>query len=49
MKVLILAVAGAGFALYAAQNYGVNVVGDTISKEQAAYAQACCKGLSDRN
>lgn len=33
------------FAQYAAQNYGVVVVGITVSQEQAALAQEKCKGL----
>ena len=37
---------GWGEALkYAAQNYGVEGVGITVSQEQAAYAQALCAGL----
>jgi cyclopropane-fatty-acyl-phospholipid synthase len=34
-----------GLAAYAARNFGVSVVGVTISKEQQAYAQARCAGL----
>ena len=35
-----------GMAKFAAENYGVNVTGVTISKEQAALARQACKGLS---
>ncbi|MEM7778157.1 MAG: cyclopropane fatty acyl phospholipid synthase [Pseudomonadota bacterium] len=34
-----------GFARYAARNYDVEVIGLTISSEQAAYARALCAGL----
>ncbi len=34
-----------GFAQYAAEKYGVRVVGFTISKEQARYARKNCRGL----
>ncbi|MCP3943064.1 MAG: cyclopropane fatty acyl phospholipid synthase [Desulfobacteraceae bacterium] len=34
-----------GFAQYAAQKYGVRVVGFTVSKEQARYAKKLCQGL----
>lgn len=34
-----------GFASYAAQKYGVNVVGITLSEEQAALAKQYCSGL----
>lgn len=34
-----------GLAAYAAKNYGVNVVGITVSKEQLAWAENVCKGL----
>lgn len=34
-----------GFARYAAEKYGVQVVGFTISKEQAKYAREICRGL----
>ncbi len=33
------------FAKYAAENYGVSVVGVTVSKEQKAFAENFCKGL----
>lgn len=34
-----------GLAAFAAQHYGVSVLGVTISKEQQAYAQKVCQGL----
>lgn len=34
-----------GLARYAAENYGVNVVGITISKQQYEYGKEYCKGL----
>ena len=34
------------FATYAAEKYGVSVVGITVSKEQATLARELCKGLS---
>ncbi len=34
-----------GLAKYAAENYGVSVVGITVSKNQASYAKTLCKGL----
>jgi cyclopropane-fatty-acyl-phospholipid synthase len=42
MKVLDIGCGWGGLALYAAQNYGVSVVGVTISQEQAKYAQSIC-------
>lgn len=44
MKVLDIGCGWGGFALYAAKNYGVEVVGVTISKEQAEYAKHVTKG-----
>lgn len=44
MKVLEIGCGWGGLALYAAKNYGVNVVGLTVSKEQAEYAQEQAKG-----
>lgn len=34
-----------GFARYAAEQYGVEVVGVTVADEQARYAQHACRGL----
>lgn len=34
-----------GFAKYAAENYGVSVIGFTISKRQAEFARQFCSGL----
>lgn len=48
MKLLDIGCGWGGLALYAAQNYGVDVAGITISKEQAHFAQECCKGLPVR-
>jgi cyclopropane-fatty-acyl-phospholipid synthase len=33
------------FAKYATENYGVKIIGLTVSKEQAAYARELCSGL----
>ena len=44
MKLLDIGCGWGGLALYAAQNCGVSVVGVTISKEQAKYAQEVTKG-----
>lgn len=44
MKVLDIGCGWGGLAQYMAQKYGVNVVGVTISKEQAKCAQERCKG-----
>ncbi len=46
MKVLDIGCGWGGLALYAAQNYGVNVIGVTISKEQANYCQQITKNHS---
>lgn len=43
MKVLDIGCGWGGFARYAAQNFGVSVIGLTVSKEQAAYARELCK------
>ncbi|KRF05288.1 cyclopropane-fatty-acyl-phospholipid synthase [Arthrobacter sp. Soil782] len=50
IRVLDVGCGWGSFALHAAQNYGVDVVGVTLSKEQAALAQerAAAVGLSDR-
>lgn len=45
MKVLDIGCGWGGFARHAAEKYGVNVVGITISKEQIGLAQEYCKGL----
>jgi cyclopropane-fatty-acyl-phospholipid synthase len=44
-KVLDIGCGWGGFAKFAAQNYGVEVVGITISQEQASFAKEFCKGL----
>lgn len=44
MKMLDIGCGWGGLALYAAKNYKVSVVGVTISKEQAKYAQEITKG-----
>ena len=46
MNVLEIGCGWGGFAKYAAENYGVSVDGLTISKQQAEFAQDCCKGLN---
>jgi cyclopropane-fatty-acyl-phospholipid synthase len=45
MRVLDIGCGWGNFARYAAKNYGVSVVGLTISKEQAALARKRCEGL----
>ena len=45
MRVLDIGCGWANFAYHAAKNYGVSVVGLTISKEQAAFASERCQGL----
>ena len=45
MKVLEIGCGWGGFAMYAAENYGVSVHGVTVSKEQMEYAVQSCKGL----
>jgi cyclopropane-fatty-acyl-phospholipid synthase len=45
MKVLDIGCGWGGFAYFAAKNYGVEVTGVTISKEQAMYARKKCKNL----
>lgn len=44
-RVLDIGCGWGGFAKFAAEKYGVHVVGITISKEQAALAEEACKGL----
>ena len=45
MKVVDIGCGWGGTAKFLAENYGVRVVGITVSKEQAAYANELCKGL----
>jgi cyclopropane-fatty-acyl-phospholipid synthase len=45
MKVLDVGCGWGSFCKYAAEKYGVEVVGITISKEQAELAKELCKGL----
>jgi cyclopropane-fatty-acyl-phospholipid synthase len=45
LTVLDIGCGWGGFAIYAAEHYGVNVVGVTISKEQFHLAQKLCAGL----
>ncbi len=45
MRVLDLGCGWGGFAQYAAERYGAEVVGYTISREQAALARKRCEGL----
>jgi cyclopropane-fatty-acyl-phospholipid synthase len=45
MRVLDIGCGWGSFAKYAAEKYGVSVVGITISKEQVELAQENCKGL----
>ncbi|NEM96978.1 cyclopropane fatty acyl phospholipid synthase [Pontibacter burrus] len=44
-RVLDIGCGWGGFAKYAAENYGVEVVGITVSEEQATLAREICKGL----
>jgi cyclopropane-fatty-acyl-phospholipid synthase len=44
-RVLDIGCGFAGFAKYAAEQYGAQVVGITLSKEQLAYGKEICKGL----
>jgi cyclopropane-fatty-acyl-phospholipid synthase len=44
-RVLDIGCGWGSFAKYAAERYGVEVVGVTVSKEQAALARELCKGL----
>ncbi|MDB6081000.1 MAG: cfa [Chlamydiia bacterium] len=46
MKVLDIGCGWGGFSKYAAEKYGVEVVGITLSENQANYAKNICKGLS---
>lgn len=45
MKLLDIGCGWGALAKYAAENYGVKVIGITISEQQAAFAQQTCKGL----
>ena len=45
MRVLDIGCGWGNFARYAAMNYGVSVVGLTISREQASLARERCRGL----
>jgi cyclopropane-fatty-acyl-phospholipid synthase len=45
MDVLDIGCGWGGFEKYAADHYGVHVVGITLSTNQASYAQELCKGL----
>lgn len=45
MKVLELGCGWGSFAKYAAENYGVNVLGVTVSKEQVELGNKLCTGL----
>lgn len=45
MRLLDIGCGWGSFAEYAAKNYGVEVVGITISKEQARFAKEKCRGL----
>ncbi|MCX6727866.1 MAG: cyclopropane fatty acyl phospholipid synthase [Candidatus Saccharibacteria bacterium] len=45
MKVLEIGAGWGTFARHAAKNYGVEVVGLTVSKEQKKFAEERCKGL----
>jgi len=46
MRVLEFGCGWGSFASYAAEKYGAEVVGVTISREQLAFAQEVCKGLA---
>lgn len=45
MRVLDIGCGWGAFAKFAAENYGVSVLGITISKEQVKYAKEVCAGL----
>ena len=45
MRILDIGCGWGSFARYAAEKYGAEVVGITVSKEQVALATALCKGL----
>lgn len=46
MRVLDIGCGWGGFAKYIAEKYGVQVVGITLSENQAEYAKMICKGLN---
>ncbi len=46
MKVLDIGCGWGGLAKYAAEKYGAEVIGITVSREQAELARELCKGLS---
>ena len=46
MKVLDIGCGWGGFAKYAAENYGAEVYGITVSREQTDFAKEFCKGLN---
>lgn len=45
MKVFDIGCGWGGFSKYAAEKYGVSVIGVTVSKQQKKYAQESCKDL----
>lgn len=45
MKVLDIGCGWGGFEKYAAEKYGVNMIGITLSENQAEHAREVCKGL----
>ena len=45
MKILDIGCGWGGFAKYAAEKYGENVLGITVSREQVKFAQKVCQGL----
>jgi cyclopropane-fatty-acyl-phospholipid synthase len=49
MKVLDIGGGWGGFAKYAAEKYGASVVNITVSKEQVAFGNKLCRGLSVEN
>lgn len=46
MRVLDIGCGWGSFAKFAAERYGVHVVGITVSKEQLEFGKKCCAGLS---
>ena len=48
MRVLDIGCGWGAFAIYAAEKYGVEVTGVTVSEEQVKLAQNCCAGLPVR-